>query len=127
MASTPTGTDKNTEQMTSANQLWTIYGKPLNIPFATWISGEIMKAKASGIYKEGMNIADIVNGNRQITAGSKDDMSSSTGSTTTDGASSSDGSFKVFGLNGYVVAVVAIIGIGALIYWGSGKLVPKSA
>lgn len=122
----PSTTDKQTDQttstaMTSANQLWAMYGQPLGIPFKTWINTEVMKAKATGIYKDGMNINDIVNGNRAISSGTQQTDQTTSASGSKDDSSGKQ--FKLMGVNGYVMVVVAVIGLGALIYWGSGKLV----
>ena len=110
------------DQFATANQLWKQYGKPLNIPFATWLNDEMMKAKSTGVYKEGMRIDEIVKSNR----------AGSSGAGQGDGAESdSNGKtikpFQIGGLNGYAVLGVTVVLLGLGIYWASGKFFPSKA
>ncbi len=108
--------DSHKEQFASANQLWKQYGKPKNIPFTNWLNDEVMKAKSTGAYREGMKIDEIVKANRA-------------GSTVNPLANPQDDakptkSFQIGGLNGYAVLGVVVVILGIGIYLASGALFP---
>lgn len=93
--------DKNKDQYATANQLWKKYGQ--DVPFRSWLDNQIIKAKSSGWYKEGMSISEIVEGNKNTNQLNPDKPNQS---------------FKIAGMNGFVViGSVIVVGIlGYLIY-----------
>jgi len=99
--------EKNKDQFATANQLWKKYGQ--DVPFRVWLDNQVLKAKASSWYKDGMTISQIVEGNKLA------DESKTT-------APKKEG-FKIGGMNGYLVigGVVVLATVGYLIYRNSKK------
>jgi len=99
--------EKNKDQFATANQLWKKYA--IDIPFKVWIDNQVLKAKASSWYKDGMNISEIVEGNI------KADESKKITSTTK--------GFKLAGMNGYLVigGILVLATVAYVIYRKSKK------
>jgi len=93
--------DKNKDQYATANQLWKKYGQ--DIPFRSWLDNQIIKAKSSSWFKEGMSISEIVEGNKSNSKSSEVNKNKD---------------FKIAGMNGYAVigGIVIVSIIGYVIY-----------
>jgi len=95
--------------MKSANQLWKEYGEPQNIPFKTWIEQQVMTAKGSSWYKQGMSMNEIVKGNKE--------NSTIVNPTTTAKETDSKKPFLIMGMNGIVVISVSVVAIALGVYF----------
>lgn len=102
-------TDSATQNMISANQLYKQYGQPLNIPFNNWIEQQMLKAKASNWYQEGMTIAEIVRKNLEDSINNEVNVIKDIEKETKP--------FKILGMNGYAVLTVSALAIiGTVVY-----------
>lgn len=100
---------KYQDQFASANQLWKKNSK--GKPFKQWLSDEVMKAKNSSWYKEGMNIAEIVQGNIDNTGTGEPNSLDNRGK-------AESKPFKIMGMNGWVVVIggIAVVTTGVILY-----------
>lgn len=83
----------------TVNALWQQHGS--SMPLAQWVNNEVVKAKTSGAYKQGMTFKQIFDANRK---GGKSDTSTK---------SVSGKKFLIAGMNGYYVigGALALAGI----------------